>query len=68
MREIVIHHIYVIEKQVKECVINCTLEKYIACKSIESISIFHPINLRYANIYTLESYVMTRSKKNSLLH
>jgi hypothetical protein len=27
MREIVIHYIYVIEKQVEECVINCTLEK-----------------------------------------
>jgi hypothetical protein len=27
MREIVIHYIYIIEKQVEECVINCTLEK-----------------------------------------
>jgi hypothetical protein len=27
MRKLVIHYIYVIEKQVEECAINCTLEK-----------------------------------------
>jgi hypothetical protein len=27
IRQIVIHYIYVIEKQVEECAINCTLEK-----------------------------------------
>jgi hypothetical protein len=39
-----IHYIYVIDKQVEECVINYTLEK-VVCKSIESISISHPVNL-----------------------
>jgi hypothetical protein len=47
MREIVIYYIHVIMKQVKEGAISCTSEK-IVCKSIESISISHSINLRYA--------------------
>jgi hypothetical protein len=28
MREIVIHYTYAIKKQVQECAISCTLEKY----------------------------------------
>jgi hypothetical protein len=35
----------------------------LACKSIESISISHPMNLRWAYIITLESGVMSHSKK-----
>jgi hypothetical protein len=45
MREIVIYYIYVIAKQVEQYAISCTSKK-IACKSIESISISHPMNLR----------------------
>jgi hypothetical protein len=46
IRKIVIHYIYVIEKQVaEEYAINCTLEK-VSCKSIKLIFIFHPMNLR----------------------
>jgi hypothetical protein len=35
----------------------------VTCKSIELISISHPINLRYAYIYTLGSCGMSHSKK-----
>ena len=35
----------------------------ITCKSIESISISHPMNLRYAYMITLESGGMSHSKK-----
>jgi hypothetical protein len=45
MREIVIYYIYVIAKQVKEYAISCASKK-IACQSIESISVSHPMNLR----------------------
>jgi hypothetical protein len=45
MREIVIYYICVIAKQVDECAISCTSKK-IVCKSIKSISISHPMNLR----------------------
>jgi hypothetical protein len=37
--------------------------KNISCKSIESISISHPMNLRYAYMITLESGGMPHSKK-----
>jgi hypothetical protein len=44
MREISCIYIYVIAKQVEECYkLNI---RNIACKSIESISISHPMNLR----------------------
>jgi hypothetical protein len=33
----------------------------IVCKSIESISISHPVNLRWANMITLESGGMSHS-------
>jgi hypothetical protein len=35
----------------------------LACKSIESISIFHPMNLRWTYMITLESGGMLHSKK-----
>jgi hypothetical protein len=35
----------------------------IACKSIESISISYPMNLRYAYMITVESGGMSHSKK-----
>jgi hypothetical protein len=35
----------------------------IACKFIESVSIFHPMNLRYAYMITLENGGMSHSKK-----
>jgi hypothetical protein len=44
MKEIVIYYIYVITKQVEECY-KLYIGK-ITCKSIESISSSHPINLR----------------------
>jgi hypothetical protein len=44
MREIVIYYIYVISKQVEECYKLCIGK--IVCKSIESISISHLMNLR----------------------
>jgi hypothetical protein len=34
-----------------------------SCKSIESMSISHPMNLRYAYMITLESGGMSHSKK-----
>jgi hypothetical protein len=66
MREIVIYYIYVITKQVEECVIRVCYKLYIGkipCKSIESIFISHPMNLRYAYMITLESDGMSHSKK-----
>jgi hypothetical protein len=63
MREIVIYYIHVITKQVEECAISCTSEKYYVNLSI---SISHPINLRYAYMITFESGGMSHSKKNSL--
>jgi hypothetical protein len=44
MREIIIHYIYVIEKQVEECY--KLYIRIIACKSIELISISYLMNLR----------------------
>jgi hypothetical protein len=45
MREKVIHYIYAIEKQRKKSIYKLYIRK-VSCKSIEPISICHPLNLR----------------------